>query len=346
MMPAAILHLLGTAQPEGTGIARIVAGLAAGLDPARYRVHAWFLGPPGPLVGELQAAGATARSLEWWRGARDPVGALNFWQCMRKSDFAIVHQHFGSRAVRRLIHFSSDARLVVHFHGNDANPGHARRADRVIAASQAVAREIPELKPVIVYAGVEDHPRRPGLRPAHLDHVVVGAASRLVPQKGLLNLIRTVAALCPEFPRLRLEIAGSGPQLAELETEVAKQGLADRVRFTGWQQDLRAMFQDWDIFAMPSLEEGFGMAALEAMAEGLPVVATSIGGLPEIIEEGKTGYLVTPSDVTALADRLRLLLADKARRVEMGTAGRERARVYFSRDRMVAGISEIYDGEL
>jgi hypothetical protein len=71
-MPAAILHLLGTAQPEGSGIARIVSALAAGLDPAKYHVHAWFLGPSGPLVEDLQAVGATARSINWWRGVRDP----------------------------------------------------------------------------------------------------------------------------------------------------------------------------------------------------------------------------------------------------------------------------------
>ena len=71
-MPAAILHLLGSAQPEGSGIARIVATLAAGLDPVKYQVHAWFLGPSGPLVEELQTAGATVRSMNWWGGARDP----------------------------------------------------------------------------------------------------------------------------------------------------------------------------------------------------------------------------------------------------------------------------------
>jgi L-malate glycosyltransferase len=94
---------------------------------------------------------------------------------------------------------------------------------------------------------------------------------------------------------------------------------------------------------MPSLEEGFGMAALEAMADGLPVVATSVGGLPEVVEDGQTGYLVPPSNVTALSKRLRLLILDPKRRRAMGAAGRERACNHFSADRMVAEIGAIYD---
>src|SRR6478735_3462632 len=113
-MPAAILHLLGTAEPEGTGIARIVAALAAKLDPARYETHAWFLGPPGSLMEDLRAAGATARSLNWQRGARDPVGAFRFWWCLRRSNFEVVHLHSGGRSVRYLISASSEASLIVH----------------------------------------------------------------------------------------------------------------------------------------------------------------------------------------------------------------------------------------
>lgn len=349
-MPAAILHLLGTAQPEGSGIARIVAALAAGLDPAKYHVHAWFLGPSGPLVEDLQAAGATARSIEWWRGARDPVGAYRFWRCLRHHDFAIVHQHSGARSVRGLIRFASDARLVVHLHGHVLEPGSpagvpiaVRGADLIIAVSRAVALEIPSLKPVVVHAGVA--PRKEGCA-GHAEAgtaTIVGAACRLVPLKGLLDLIRAVAVLSPEFPTLRLEIAGAGPERENLEREVERMGLAGQVRFLGWQRDLRATFRRWDVFAMPSLDEGLPIATLEAMAEGLPVVATSIGGLPELVEDGRTGYLVPPSDVQALIGCLRLLLRDPARRRTMGDEGLARIRSHFSVERMVAETSAIYD---
>jgi glycosyltransferase involved in cell wall biosynthesis len=349
-MPAAILHLLGTAEREGTGIARIVAALAAKLDPAGYQMHAWFLGPPGPLVEDLRAAGATARSINWQRGARDPAGAFRFWRCLKNCDFAVVHQHFGGRAVRRLISLSSSARLVVHLHGRIAETSSTRAvpvavqgADVIIAASRAVALQIPDLRPIVVHAGLEAlnefHPEDKASRTS----IVIGAACRLVPLKGLVDLIRAVALLTSEFPDLRLEIAGTGPQRTELEAEANRLRLTAQVRFLGWQRDLRPIFQAWDLFAMPTLEEGFGMAALEAMAEGLPVVATTVGGLAEIIEDCQTGYLVPPSDVAALTERLRLLILDPERRRAMGAAGRERVREHFSVDRMVTQIAAIYD---
>jgi glycosyltransferase involved in cell wall biosynthesis len=349
-MPAAILHLLGTAEPEGTGIARIVAALAGGLDPAKYHVHAWFLGPSGPLVQDLQAAGATARSINWWRGARDPVGAYRFWCSFRKHDFSIVHQHFGARSIQRLISLSSTARLVVHLHGRVSEPGSPRSvpvavqgADMIIAASRAIANEIPTLKPIVVHAGMQSLKEfHPGDKTSRTT-VVIGAACRLVPLKGLVDLIRAVALLNLEFPHLRLEIAGTGPEREDLETEASRLGLTDQVRFLGWQRDLSPIFRNWDVFAMPSLEEGFGMAALEAMAEGLPVVATCVGGLPEVIEDCRTGYLVPPSDVAALIGRLRLLILDPERRRAMGAAGREHVRDHFSVHRMVAEIQAIYD---
>ena len=136
-MPAAILHLLRSAQAEeGTGPARIVSALAANLDPRKYNVHVWFFGPPGALVDDLRKAGATARSINWLPGLRDPAGAYRFWRCFRNHDFAIVHHHFGGRSIRRLIRFSSRARLVVQLHAripeedsSRSNPISVRGAD-------------------------------------------------------------------------------------------------------------------------------------------------------------------------------------------------------------------------
>src|SRR5689334_16393827 len=99
-MPKNVLHILGPAQSEGTGIARIVGALARGLDPERYKVHAWFLRGDGPLTTELQAAGAEVRVVDWHGGAYDPAGAWRFWQSLRGREFAIVHQHWGGRAPR------------------------------------------------------------------------------------------------------------------------------------------------------------------------------------------------------------------------------------------------------
>ncbi len=352
-MPAAILHLLRSAQVEETGPARIVAALACRLDPAKFKLHAWFLGPPGPLVEDLQAAGANARSIEWMPGLRDPLGAYRFWSCLRNHDFAIVHHHFAGRTVRQMIRAASNAQVVVQLHARipetDAArniPVAVRNADLVIAVSHAVARQVQNQNPIVVYSGVESREEFNEVDLTPRTSIVVGAACRLVDIKGLSDLIRAIALLSMEFPNLHLEIAGDGPELGNLQEEARCLGLSGRIRFLGWQRDLGPIFRSWDIFAMPSLTEGFPMAALEAMAQGLPIVATNVGGLPELVEDGRTGYLVPPSNVEALAKGLRTLILDPKRRQEMGAAGGRRSREHFSVDRMVAQTAEIYESLL
>jgi glycosyltransferase involved in cell wall biosynthesis len=146
-----------------------------------------------------------------------------------------------------------------------------------------------------------------------------------------------------EFPDLVLEIAGSGPERPTLEREAQTLGLSDGVRFLGWVEELAPVLARWDVFVLPSLEEGFPMAVAEAMAAGLPVVATAVGGIPEIVEDGRTGYLVRSVDPAALAERLRVLILDPAQCRMMGDAGRARVREHFSEKKMIDAIAEIYD---
>jgi glycosyltransferase involved in cell wall biosynthesis len=349
-MPREILHVLGTAQDEGTGIARIVTALATGLDPRKYRIHAWFLGGSGPLVTLLEAAGAAVRVIDWSRGARDPLGAWRFWRSFYTHDFALMHQHAGGRSLRHLVRLSSRARIVVHLHGRVAEPqpevpipSTLGNVDAIIAASRSVAGQVvPPPSSRVIYTGAALPPTpepRPFVSPRG---PVVGTACRLVPIKGLRNLIEATAMLSEKMPDLRLEIAGSGPSEDELRRHCRELDIAGKVTFLGWQRDLEPAYRRWDVFCLPSLEEGFGLAALEAMASGLPVIATSVGGLPEIVEDGVTGYLVPPSDPEALATNLRILLQDGARRQAMGSAARRRVAEHFSVDRMVRDVEALY----
>ena len=343
-----VLHVLGTAQPEGTGIARIVGALAAALDKRRYRLHACFLGAPGPLASELETAGAIVSIVDWAGGRLDPIGAWRFWRLLREHEFAVVHQHAGGGSVRALARLCSNARIVVHVHGRitEAKPDavasiRIRGADAVIATSRAVAKRIEiAANPRVVYpaAGVCDPPSR-----KHAATTVIGTACRLVPIKAVSTLVEAVALLHEELPGLRLEIAGSGAQLQTLQADVRRLGLDGRVTLLGWKADLAEVFGRWDIFCLPSLEEGFGIAALEAMAASLPVVATCVGGLPELVDHGRTGYLVPPRSVPSLVSALRRLAIDPALRLAMGAAGRERVLEQFTSERMTADIGAIYD---
>ncbi len=350
MMPHDILHILGSAEPEGAGIARIVAALARDLDPDHYQIHACFLGGDGPLAGDLERAGAHVRTVTWRAGALDPLGAWRFWRLARNRRPSLVHQHTGGRSVSRLARRAARAGLIYHLHGQtlEGPEGPGRRlpspeADLVIATSRAVAAQVTGAGARVIYPGAritaETLPSAPGVRNGT---VVIGAAGRLVPIKGLIGLVQAIGRLNASGLALRLEIAGSGPEQPALEREASRLRVQDRVAFLGGRENLQSTLAWWDIFVQPSLAEGFGIAALEAMAVGLPVVVSRVGGLPELVEDSRTGLLVPPGDPAALAQCLAGLARDPERRRALGTAGRERARERFSVEQMVKAIADVY----
>ncbi len=348
-MAKQVLHILGRAQPESTGMVHIVRSLAAGLDPNRYRVSALFLAGTGPLVNALNAEGTAAFAIDWQRGMLDPLGALRFWRFMHKQRYDIVHVHFGDRAVRGLARAATGARIVRHLHGRILEPKglapisfSCKGADAVVAVSKAVAERVIDGKPRVIYAGVATVEVGPP-RSRTDAKLVLGTAGRLVKLKGIEYLLRASARLKQEFPALEVQIAGTGPELKELQAEVSRLGLEGRVRFLGWIEDVGSVLSSWDVFVMPSLEEGFPIAALNAMAAGLPVVATKVGGVPELIEDGSSGLLVEPRDLEALVAALGTLLRDRELRLRLGQAGFERVREHFSVAQMTRQFAGLYD---
>ena len=177
--------------------------------------------------------------------------------------------------------------------------------------------------------------------------LVIGTIGRLVPIKGIVYLVRALALL-RDLPRVRLDIVGSGPELPALEHEVRVRNLVGRVRFLGWQADIAAPLATWDVYVQPSVLDTFPVATIEATAAGLPVVATTAGGFPELVEDGQSGWLVPPRDLCSASRPVALcLLLDKALRDRMGMPGRQSAgtglgSISLGR-RMVREISNIYD---
>ena len=168
--------------------------------------------------------------------------------------------------------------------------------------------------------------------------VTVGVAARLAPVKGIKYLIEAVKAL----DNVRLVIAGDGPEKERLENLARNESLLDRVTFTGWVDDIARTMSTWDIYAQPSVAEGLGIAALEAMSLGIPVVASDVGGLREIVVNGKTGFLVPPEDSAQLAAHLKELACNEELRGAMGEAARVRATEKFSRERESQALQSAY----
>ena len=174
------------------------------------------------------------------------------------------------------------------------------------------------------------------------EDIVVGIIARLVEQKGHRYLIDGFAKAVMENQKLRLLIVGSGELEGELKKQVKRENLQEKVIFTGYRSDTVDLLNAIDIFAHPSLWEGFGLSVLEAMNMGKPVVATNVSALPELVEDTVTGFLVPPRDASALADALLKLAANPSLRQQMGASGQQRCRSFFSVDRMVQETRSLY----
>lgn len=299
-----------------------------------------------------------------------------FWRLMRRLRPALVH----TRNVAAL-EFQWTARLAgvragVHGeHGWDAsdptgqNPRHRwlRRVsrpvvDRFVPMSKDLERwlidvigvrpsQISQLYngvdtgrfapggPRVAWGGVGDKPPPDGT-------LVVGTIGRLDPIKNQRLLIEALAALDARAPTVarsvRLAIVGDGPRRSELEKAVTASGVADRTWLAGSREDVADLLRGFDVFVLPSLNEGISNTVLEAMATGLPVVATRVGGNPELVVDGSTGALVPSGDALALAATIERYAADQALRSAHGRAGRARAEATFSLGSMVKGYLGVY----
>ncbi|HLY25567.1 MAG TPA: glycosyltransferase [Aggregatilineales bacterium] len=168
---------------------------------------------------------------------------------------------------------------------------------------------------------------------------VVGSVCRLTRQKGVTYALQALQRL----PDVHYAIVGDGPLRNTLENEARTLGIAGRVHFLGWRDNAASLLTAFDVLLMPSLWEGFGLIALEAMAAHLPIIASRVSALPEIVMDGQTGGLVPPADPTALREALSNVLADSQQRQAMGQAGYRRLREAFSVQRMVEATLKVYN---
>lgn len=212
------------------------------------------------------------------------------------------------------------------------------RLARVVAVSEATADSIaslgvPRARISVITPGVapEAHPAKE-LR--HQGAPVIGAISRLSREKNVALLLRAFALVQKEIPETELHLYGDGPERRDLEALTESLGIGPRVRFFGHVEGIGRSCGQFNVLAVPSSREAFGMAALEAMNCGVPVVATRVGGLKELVVDGETGALVPPEDDRAFADALLAMLRDPERAAAMGAAGQARAATRFSEAKM------------
>lgn len=335
------------------GLERLLADLARHHDPAACQMEFIAMREVGRFADVIRAAGCRVHAFS-------PAGRLGqlkqLLQVFRDGEFDVVHTHntyphlYATLAAR----WAKVPVVVQTRHGQRAGHGWKSRlqyrwasklVDRIIpvshdAADLTVRQDgVPAEKVQTIWNGIDVHDfdfRGPGAQP------VAVSVARLSPEKDFPTLLQAMKLAHAQVPELKLRLVGDGPERGKLESLTRDLGLTGCVQFFGDCRDVPEQLAQSAMFVSSSLTEGISLTLLEAMAVGLPVIATSVGGNPEIVVHGETGQLVPPRNPEKLAEALVTLSRRPDLWRQQGQAGRERVEAHFDVRRMVADYQDLY----
>jgi glycosyltransferase involved in cell wall biosynthesis len=367
-----VLSLVNDWQPGGAQ--RVAVAQAMALDRSRYDALLVSLEivPGGHAAGPAADAGLRTYRLRA-PGESLAAAAWRLAALLRRDAPAILHTHLAAAGVvgRALVgRPGADApRLVTTLHNasdfEQRRGSWLRRLDRatldacarIVCVSDAVREAFARLRPdlvartVVIRNGVDVDAFHAGAEARHAarevlgygpDDLVLGAVARLEARKGLDFLLDACAAAAPRAPRLRVLLVGDGAERAALEARAAAPDLAGRVHFAGAREDVRPYLAALDVFAAPSRSEGLGLALIEALAAGRPVLGADVGGIPEIVLDGVCGRLLPGGDGAAWAEAIVALARDPQMRARLAAGATARAHAFSLAD-SARRLSEVYD---
>jgi len=349
------LEAAGYAGSLAVGVA---ASDAASVNDARRR---------GATLHDVQGLGREV-------GPRDAAALVRLWRLMRAQQPAIVHTHTSKAGfIGRLAARLAGVPVVIHQpHGHIFYAYYGPRRTAFYVALERLAARWTDRIVTLTERGIDEHLARgigeraqyravpSGVPTAELraaaptrgvararlrlpdDAFVVVGLGRFVPVKGFDVLITALPTLAAAVPSTCVLLVGDGPERVALEAQAGRLGVRDRLRFTGVTPDIAVCLAAADVLAAPSRNEGMGRALVEGMALGLPVVGSEVGGIPAVIADGETGWLVPPGDAAALAEALVELGRDAALCAKLGAAAAARAEAFSSRVAHAA-MRAIYD---
>jgi glycosyltransferase involved in cell wall biosynthesis len=334
-------------------------------------------GAEGELLTETRARGVTihlepalVRAIHPWR---DAVALGRMARFIEHGRYDVVHTHCSKAGILgRIAARMARVPVIVHtYHGLPWNPTYSGPFNRFVTwieractradAALVVVAEADRVEVLtrdvgrpdqftLIRSGIEIEAYRDVATsrgdararvPVPEDGFVVGSVGRLSLQKAPLDLVSAFARLARSRPDAHLVMVGDGPLRAEVEAAVASAGIADRVHLVGLRRDVPELLRAFDVFALASRYEGLPRVFPQAMAAGLPIVATHVDGAADVVVPGENGFLVEVGDLDGFARRLGDLAADRARARAMGERGRERVEE-FSAHRMVRQLEELY----
>ena len=350
------------------GAEQVVMALAKGLDRTKFTPLVACLNEAGPFSEFLQKEGVRVISLGK-KGKFDLSVIPKLIRIMKKYQIQIVHAHLfgGSLWGRIAAKLAGVQGIVTTEHSYAGKSKSALWIDRVLAGITdriiVVSEEIKHFyaqklninpdKLQVIYNGVAlslfNGTNQDGFRKelgVGKETPLLGMIGRLTPVKAHEVLFEAIVHLQERFPSLVALIIGEGERRQELEKLCRERGVEQNVRFLGLRKDIHRLLSYLDISVLSSDSEGFSMTLLEAMAAGLPVVATAVGGTAELVVENETGFLVPPRNPAALANRIEQLLNDKALAEKMGAQGRQRVEKHFTLQRMILETESLYESLL
>jgi glycosyltransferase involved in cell wall biosynthesis len=305
---------------------------------------------------------------------KDLEALFDMWRIIKKYNPLIVHTHSSKAGLLgRLAAKLAGVPIIVHSPHGHVFVGYfgpiktkifiilerlaSRITDKIIALTQREKEDHIRLRIgsedtfVIIHSGVElnKFKEMPLIEGQNLrknlglpeDALIIGTSGRLEPVKGPEFLIKAANRIISQYPNTFFLFVGDGSLRRDLEKKALDLGIEKNIVFLGWRNDVSKIISIYDIFVLPSLNEGMGRVLVEAMALGKPIVASNAGGIPDLITHGKTGFLVPPKNSKELAKYIQILLENKEKRVKMGLAGKKMA-LNFSKEIMVSKTVELY----
>lgn len=341
----------------------MVYDLSRSLDTSKFRVHTACLSHRGEYADPLQALGIEVIELNKKEG-KDLRLPFRLAGIMRRRRIDLIHVHnswplFAGAAAALLGRIPG---RIFTEHGRQwPDLKRTMRTERiflsrfqaVVPVSHAAGRGLSDYLGItdkrlhVIHNGVEDFSQSNLLPPADLFQnqagPTVGFLGRLEPVKGVEVLIKATKRAVQSIPNLRVLICGEGAQEDALKQLTAELDLTKNIVFTGWRYDAPQILTGLDALVLPSLSEGLPMTVLEAFSLAIPVVATEVGGVPEVVTDGKNGLLAPPDNPEALAEVLVKMLSDDQMRTQMGIEAQKTYRRQFSIERMVGEYEALFE---
>ncbi len=362
-----ILHIITDSNIGGAGI--YVLNLLPQFDPKLYDVK--IACPNGYLAERIDAAGLKRINISKKDISFSGSLTLELLKVIRQVKPDIVHTHasLSGRIAAKLL----GVRVVYTKHGLEKMPSMSEQislpqggfkkainrlssrllSDGVIAISKSVFEDLVQSgvhpsRITCVYHGLDltQFQARDSLKDKienKSETVWIGALARLHPVKGLDVLIDAAKMVISSYPQARFLIGGAGPMERTLKAKIETHRLENYIKMLGFIENVPQFLSRLNIFVLPSFSEGLGLSVLEAMAQSLPVVATKVGGLPEIVQDEKTGFLVEPGKAQLLAQTIVRLVIDPKLAMQMGATGRQRVEQLFDAKTMARKTVAVYE---